>query len=211
MKRLLVVLFLAVGVAAGLYFWCSRVQVEQLVIYHDQDEDGIYDLKDIVLGARREVTDKTTYRDGYYEGGYPPEGEGVCTDLVWRAFSNAGYDLKKEIDLDIQEHPEEYPVEKPDPNIDFRRIVNLRIFFARHGTVLTNEIIPGDPENLAQWQGGDIVITDDPEHIGIVSDKRNASGVPYVIHNPGPCPRESNTLRFWKVTAHFRYPKEGER
>ncbi|WP_446898924.1 DUF1287 domain-containing protein [Clostridium sp. LBM24168] len=60
----------------------------------DKDKDGIKDQEDILLGARKEAHKKVKYKSGYYIGGYPPENEGVCTDLVWRAFRNAGYDLK---------------------------------------------------------------------------------------------------------------------
>ncbi|MCK9479602.1 MAG: DUF1287 domain-containing protein [Firmicutes bacterium] len=64
-------------------------------------------------------------------------------------------------------------------------------------------------ENLKLWQGGDIVTIDKPQHIAIISDRRNAKGVPYVIHNIGPAPREENCLESWngKITGHFRYPK----
>ena len=48
-----------------------------------------------------------------------------------------------------------------------------------------------------------------PEHIGIIYDKRNKKGVPYVIHNMGPTPREDDYSEGWsdKITGHFRYPK----
>ena len=39
-------------------------------------------------------------------------------------------------------------------------------------------------EYTEQWQGGDIVIFE--RHIGIVSDRRNKNGVPYVIHHNDP-------------------------
>lgn len=32
------------------------------------------------------------------EGGYPPDNIGVCIDVVWRAFANAGYSLKDMVD-----------------------------------------------------------------------------------------------------------------
>ena len=83
------------------------------------------------------------------------------------------------------------------------------MFFKRFGTVLTNEINAKDLENLKMWQGGDIVTIDHPQHIAIVSDRRNAKGVPYIIHNMGPIPREEDCLESWKgkITGHFRYPK----
>ena len=40
--------------------------------------------------------------DKYYSGGYPPDSEGVCTDVIWRALKNAGYSLKDMVDADMQ-------------------------------------------------------------------------------------------------------------
>ncbi|PNH19138.1 hypothetical protein B6K86_08020 [Lachnospiraceae bacterium] len=37
--------------------------------------------------------------------------------------------------------------------------------------------------DTTEWQGGDIVIFQN--HIGIISDRRNKNGVPYVIHHNG--------------------------
>lgn len=43
---------------------------------------------------------------------------------------------------------------------------------------------------------GDIVIFG-TTHIGIVSDKRNKDGVPYLIHNAGQPLREEDALLSW--------------
>ena len=192
----------------------TPVQIEKIVINSDKDGDGILDLDDIVEGARCDVANKSKYKNAYYLGGYPPEDEGVCTDLVWRAFKNAGYDLKAMIDRDIKENESKYPriTGAPDPHIDFRRVPNQLVFFGRFGISLTKEVNPEDLENLKEWQGGDIVTIDRPQHIAIVSDKRNEKGVPYIIHNMGPIPREEDCLESWngKITGHFRYPKEYE-
>ena len=80
---------------------------------------------------------------------------------------------------DIAKAPEAYGITEPDPNIDFRRVRNLRVYFQRNAVELTTDL--SDHE---AWQGGDIVIF--KSHIGIVSDRRNAHGVPYVIHHNGP-------------------------
>ncbi|GAV23048.1 DUF1287 domain-containing protein [Carboxydothermus pertinax] len=189
-----------------------KVKVEKVVIRHDQDGDGLYDLDDIVQGARLEVARKPRYKSAYYQGGYPPDNEGVCTDVIWRAFKNAGYDLKEMVDQDIKEHPEAYPRVggKPDPNIDFRRVPNLDVFFRRHARSLTLKLIPGDPENLKEWQGGDIVVFKNPQHIAIISDRRRPDGVPYLIHNAGPYPREADELLWWLpgIVGHYRFPLE---
>ena len=177
----------------------------------DKNNNGMDDLKDIVKGARAEIIRKPQYRSAYYQGGFPPDNEGVCTDVMWRAMRDAGYDLKALVDKDIRENLSKYPrVGTPDPNIDFRRVPNLIVFFRRFGTELTKEIKPGDLKNLYQWQAGDIVTFDYPhEHIAIVSDKRRKDGVPYILHNAGPIASETDQLLSWpsKITGHFRFPR----
>ena len=178
----------------------------------DKDNDGLDDLKDIVAGARAEVKRQPLYRSAYYQGGYPPEQEGVCTDVVWRAFKDAGYDLKAIVDKDIRQNLPQYSRVggKPDPNIDFRRVPNLIVYFKRNAQVLTQEIKSSDVENLSQWQPGDIVTFAEPhEHIAIISDQRRPDGVPYILHNAGPTPAESDQLQSWPspITGHFRFPR----
>lgn len=189
-----------------------RCQVEKVVVPVDKDGDGIFDLDDIVRGARQDAANRPQYKDAYYTGGYPPDNEGVCTDVIWRALAEAGYNLKEMMDLDIRRNPGHYPRVggRPDANIDFRRVANQEAFFKRHAAVLTTEIIPWDPENLKQWQGGDIVVYGPRlEHVGIVSDKRRADGVPLLIHNAGPYTREDDRLTTWPspIKYHFRFPK----
>lgn len=131
---------------------------------------------------------------------------------MWRAIRDAGYDLKALVDKDIRQNITRYPrvAGKPDPNIDFRRVPNLIVFLRKHALELTKEIIPGDVDNLYQWQAGDIVTYAHPhEHIVIVSDKRRKDGVPYILHNAGPVASETDQLQSWpsQITGHFRFPK----
>jgi hypothetical protein len=192
----------------------NQINIERITSTTDKDQDGLNDTDDILEGARIDIRNKPKYKDAYYSDGYPPDNEGVCTDVVWRAFKNAGYMLKDMIDEDIQNHLELYPrVDgNPDPNIDFRRIKNLCVFFDRYAASLTTEIVPGDIENLREWQAGDIVIFDDPmEHIGILSDQRNEDGVPLMIHNSGPYTQENDMLEYWNenyspIIGHYRFP-----
>lgn len=193
------------------YFIKPGVEVPKLVINNDKDKDGIYDLEDIVVGARKEAENKTTYKSAYYIGGYPPISEGVCTDVVIRALKNAGYDLKYEMDKDIKNNTKDYSgaVIKPDPNIDFRRVKNQIVFFKKNAINLTQEVIPYNIKNLSEWQGGDIVVLKDSDHVAIISDKRRKDGVPYVIHNSYPSAKENDRLRKWylekRIIGHFRY------
>ena len=190
----------------------KSVQVERISCPVDKDGDGLDDLRDIVAGAKEEVLRKPLYRSAYYQGGNPPETEGVCTDVVWRAMRDAGYNLKALVDKDIRDNLSQYlrVGGKPDPNIDYRRVPNLLVYFRRYGLELSKEIKPGDVDNLYLWQAGDIVTFDHPhEHIAIISDKRRPDGVPYLLHNSGPIASESDHLLSWPspITGHFRFPR----
>jgi uncharacterized protein YijF (DUF1287 family) len=189
----------------------SSCKIPTLISNQDQNNNQIPDALDLVNGARQEVINETRYDASFYAGGYPPEGKGACTDVIWRAFKVAGYDFKALLDDDIKNNPQAYGAtgRNPDPQIDFRRVKNQQVFFARYGQELTIEVVERDVENLKQWQPGDIVIFGPPyEHIGIISDKRRKSGVPLVIHNGGPHASESNALQTWpsRITHHYRYP-----
>lgn len=186
-------------------FYADDFGIETLKSSIDYDNDGIDDYTDIMLGARQDAENHPTYKSAYYSGGYPPDTEGVCTDVVWRAFKNAGYSLKDLIDEDIQNNTSSYPrvQGKPDPNIDFRRVPNLITFFSRNATSLTLDL-----SQIAEWQPGDIV-TFEQKHVGIISDKRNKNGIPYLIHNGGQKNREEDILEIYsihsKISGHFRW------
>jgi uncharacterized protein YijF (DUF1287 family) len=186
------------------------VKVPEIHSKSDKNNNGISDPIDIVNSSRREAENKTNYKDAYYVGGYPPENEGVCTDVIWRGFKGMGLDLKALVDKDIKNNAAVYPrvAGKPDPNIDFRRVRNLDVFFKRNAINVTKELIPFDVENLKEWQPGDIVIIMEPfEHIAIVSDKRAKNGVPYVIHNTSPHAVENGSLLYWApyIYGHYRW------
>lgn len=178
--------------------------IETIISKTDYDNDGINDYTDILQGARIEAENKPTYKSAYYSGGYPPESEGVCTDVIWRAMKNAGYSLKDMVDEDIKNNTDKYPrVEgKPDPNIDFRRVPNLKVYFERNQISLTTDL-----SKIEEWQPGDIVIFG-TSHIGIISDKRNKKGIPYLIHNGGQPLREEDILELYNqyenISGHFR-------
>lgn len=167
----------------------------------DYNNNGNDDYTDFLLGARKDAENKPKYDGAYQQGGYPPDDIGVCTDVIWRAFKNAGYNLKDMVDADIMARPDAYPlIEKPDPNIDFRRVRNLRIFFEKYAVPLTQDI-----NVIEEWQPGDIVIFGNDKHIGIVSDKRNKEGHSYIIHNGGQPKREEDYLKRGTVTGHYRF------
>ena len=188
------------GVIQWRKYTLSEFGIETIKSSVDYNENGIDDYTDILNGAKMDAKNKPKYKSEYYAGGYPPDNIGVCSDVIWRAFKNAGYSLKDMIDNDIKENQKDYDIEIIDSNIDFRRVVNLRVFFDKYATTLTNDIY-----EVEEWMPGDIVIFGNNKHIGIVSNYRNRDGIAYIIHNGGQPVREENYLIRAKVTKHYRF------
>ena len=166
----------------------------------DYNNNGLDDYTDILNGAKIDAKNKPKYKSEYYDGGYPPDNIGVCSDVIWRAFRQAGYSLKNMIDKDIKNNLDDYDIDIIDSNIDFRRVINLRVFFDKYATTLTNDI-----NDIEEWMPGDIVIFGNNKHIGIVSNYRNSNGISYIIHNGGQPIREENYLVRARVTKHYRF------
>ena len=150
------------------------------------------------------INNKPAYKSEYYIGGYPTGDFGVCTDVVGYALKNSGYDVMILLNDDVLKNPDDYDIEESDINIDFRRVKNLIVYFQNTATSLTTDI-----NDISQWQGGDIIIFND--HIGIVSDKRNRSGQPFIIHHAYPGQREyeedlfGRPINFYgEIRGHFR-------
>lgn len=166
----------------------------------DKDGDGVDDQTDILNNVRAYIATKPKYKSKYYDSGYPDDAYGVCTDVVAFGLRDAGYDLRELVDADIKAHPKDYDIEDPDNKIDFRRVQNLKVYFAHTATELTTDV-----EEIEEWQGGDIVIFE--KHIGVVSDKRNKHGVPFVIHHANPLQKdyEEDILETrTDIVAHYR-------
>lgn len=178
-------------------YTASELGLTELCSPLDADGDKIDDWHDIMLGARAYIETNPPYKSRYYEGGYPDDGYGVCTDVVWQGFAAAGYDLKSLVDSHIAENPELYP-DEANPNIDFRRVKNLSIFFEQTAQSLT--IDTSYPE---EWQPGDIVVYEN--HIAICSDKRNKNGLPFIIHHGPLGAREADELESKDIIGHYRW------
>ncbi len=90
-----------------------------------------------------------------------------------------------------------------DSNIDHRRVLNLRVFFARNGSTLpitnnANDYMPGD---LVTWD-----IMSGMPHIGIVTNQvSNDKRRPLIVHNMGKGPKLEDILFTMKITGHYRY------
>jgi len=206
---LIIVLFLFLFGFGLFYFYITDFSVYSnayfgIETYHslvDMDEDGIDDQIDILNSVRDYISTKPKYKSKYYGTGYPDDGFGVCTDVVAFGFLGAGYDLRELLYQDVLENRDVYDIEVVDKNIDFRRVLNLNTYFKRNAIVLTNDIY-----NLEEWQGGDVVVFS--RHIGIVSDKRDRRGIPFVIHhaNPYQLRYEENILEKSRgdIIGHYR-------
>ncbi len=116
-------------------------------------------------------------------------------DIIETTFKNAGYSLRDMINNDIIDNKDKYNVNE----IDFTRISSLVIYFDRYAEKLTL-----DPKEIKEWQPGDIVVFSN-NHIGIISDKRNNKGIPYVIHNNNQTNIEEDYLTKNHITNHYRF------
>lgn len=153
--------------------------IETYISNVDKDNDSIDDQTDILENVRKYIAKNPKYKSKYYSTGYPNDQYGVCTDVVANGLKGAGYDLMELVDKHIRSNRDKYDIETVDKNIDFRRVRNLDVYFGNTAITLTTDIT-----KIAEWQGGDIVVF--KKHIGIVSDRRNKNGVPFVIHHANP-------------------------
>ena len=166
----------------------------------DKDNDGIDDQTDILNNVRDYIKTNPKYKSKYYATGYPNDEYGVCTDVVAFGLKGAGYDLMNLVNEHIKTNRNLYDIDVIDKNIDFRRVRNLKVYLDNNAIALTYDI-----NKIKEWQGGDIVVF--KSHIGIVSDKRNKKGVPFIIHHANPYQRyyEEDILEYRNnIIGHYR-------
>lgn len=180
----------------------SDFNIETYISSVDIDKDGIDDQTDILNNVREYIKTKPKYKSKYYGTGYPNDEYGICTDVVAFGLKDAGYDLMELVNKDVSNYKEKYNIETIDKNIDFRRVRNLDVYFRNNHIVLTTDL-----SQIEEWQGGDIIVFKD--HIGIISDKRNKNGVPFLIHhaNPMQVTYEEDVLELYgqdHIIGHYR-------
>ena len=166
----------------------------------DKDNDGIDDQTDILNNVMDYIKTNPKYKSKYYATGYPNDEYGVCTDVVAFGLKGAGYDLMNLVNEHIKTNRNLYDIDVIDKNIDFRRVQNLKVYLDNNAISLTNDI-----NKIKEWQGGDIVVF--KNHIGIVSDKRNKKGIPFIIHHANPYQRyyEEDILEYRNnIIGHYR-------
>lgn len=174
----------------------------------------VFDPARLVDAAQAQTTQTKSYDGAYRRIAYPmgdvPIETGVCSDVIIRAYRAMGIDLQERVHKDMKAHFNLYPktwgLQKPDTNIDHRRVPNLQVFFKRHGQSLP---VSDAAEN---YKPGDMVTWNlaAPQkmvpHIGIVSDRRTADGLrPLIVHNIGQGTRTEDILFAYKITGHYRY------
>lgn len=159
---------------------------------------------ELVTAARAQRAVPVIYDPAYRQLEYPmgdvPWYIGVCTDVLVRAYRQLG--------IDLQQLVHESGLGSGDRNIDHRRVVVLKKFFARNGTQLP---VSDKPED---YEPGDLVSYNLPDgtfsktHIAIVSDAKSLAGIPLVIHNRGYGVREEDWLFGSEITGHYRYQRK---
>lgn len=163
--------------------------------------------------AERLTEQNVVYDPSYFSIAYPngdvPEGKGVCTDVVIRAYRALAIDLQKEVHEDMLANFDTYPniwgLTKTDKNIDHRRVPNLMAFFKRQGTVKSisnnpNDYLPGD---IVAWNLGGAIT-----HIGIVSAQKSKDGKRFlIVHNIGSGQVLEDCLFNFKIIGHYIFSK----
>ncbi|WP_192980869.1 DUF1287 domain-containing protein [Pseudomonas sp. EggHat1] len=163
----------------------------------------------LVLDARQQVGVTLSYDPAYrrlsYPGGDVPMATGVCTDVVIRALRQQGLDLQEAVHRDMRgnfaSYPKNWGLNRPDSNIDHRRVPNLMTWFKRQGWSLPVK------QDAAAYQPGDIVTWDlgrGLTHIGIISDRQAPTATPLVLHNIGRGTQEEDILFAYRITGHYR-------
>lgn len=165
--------------------------------------------------AAERLTEKQVFYDpSYFSIPYPngdiPEGKGVCTDVVIRAYRSLEIDLQKEVHEDMTNNFDLYPtiwgLTKTDKNIDHRRVPNLMTFFERHGTTKPISDNPQDylPGDIVAWNLGGAIT-----HIGIVSSKKSKNPKRFLIaHNIGSGQVLEDCLFDFKIIGHYSFIRE---
>lgn len=176
MKQILLIVMMGVSLMAHSQFNKKKPFNIGKVIYH----------------AKWQTTQDVTYDGSYriidYPNGDVPENIGVCTDVIIRAYRNAGVDLQEFIHHTVKAHPEYYypykfkkGIAKADPNIDHRRVKILKKAFKMH---FKNSKI----SLKKNWKPGDIVFFGE-WHIGILIDEKvEGTDRYYCVHNIGAGP-----------------------
>ena len=141
-----------------------------------------------------------------YPGGDVPADQGVCTDVVIRSYRTLGVDLQQLVHEDMTANFSAYPkiwgLNRPDSNIDHRRVPNLNTFFTRQGA---NVMRHG---KAVDYQMGDVLTWMLPHnlpHTGIVVATATDQHPVQIVHNIGLGPQQTDMPSTWTLTGQFRF------
>lgn len=190
-----------------------RIYIGILALFAAFQSYGNVTPEKLVAAAVERTKHDVTYDGRYFSIEYPngdvPANIGVCTDVVVRSYRQLGVDLQQLVHEDMRSHFAAYPskriwgLQKPDTNIDHRRVPNLQTFFSRFGESIevTNNKDAYMPGDLVTW-----MLPGNLPHIGIVTDiKSPETGVRLIAHNIGRGPELEDMLFKYKITGHYRY------
>jgi len=172
----------------------------------------------LIAAARAQIGVTLIYDPNYvsmaYPGGDIDRRYGVCADVIVRAYRDAlALDLQELLHGDMKRNFAAYPatwgLDKPDSNIDHRRVLNIETFLKRRGAQLwrnKGKVTDGAefPEPLL---AGDIVswrLGGRLPHIAFIGETGEA---PSVIHNIGWGAREDalSDLSPQLPVGHYRW------
>lgn len=172
----------------------------------------------LAAAARTQIGITLIYDPGYtridYPGGDIDRLYGVCADVIVRAYRDAlSLDLQELLHRDMTKNFAKYPptwgLDKPDRNIDHRRVLNLETFLKRRdgqvwrsgggvtdGAAFPEPLMTGD---LVTWR-----LNGRLPHIAFIGDTGDA---PTIVHNIGWGAREEPLSRLspHMPVGHYRW------
>jgi len=192
---------------------------------NQSDETGNQNLtdtqKNIVLKALELLDRDIEY--GYQlfpDTGYPSSNVWISTDVISVTLNECGLDLMELIYQDMNEHKEDYPMDKtgrktPIKYIDSRDVIFQEQFFNRNALALPTEYAIDDEDNSLIWLAGDIVYFRfdennlDKDRGGFISPHTNIDGVNLVImiSPENNTLEEVDVLQQYEIVGHYRYPQ----
>jgi hypothetical protein len=166
----------------------------------------------LIRAAEAQIGVTLSYDPAYARIAYPngdvPRERGVCTDVIVRAYRDGlGIDLQELVHRDMRKafaaYPRNWGLKRPDPNIDHRRVPNLRTFLARRGHALPVT------DKAEDYRPGDLVSQRLPgnlDHIVLVTHRANSERLrPLAVHNIGAGARLEDVLFGFEITGHYRF------
>lgn len=214
---------LGLAFIGGMLSGCSTQQTAATAEAEDSDQgvkrsssarNNVATPERLSYAALERLRHRVVYDGRYIPIAYPngdvPGNIGVCTDTVIRSYRKLGIDLQRLVHEDMSRNFYAYPnlpkwgLAAPDPNIDHRRVHNLKAFFTRSGARLpvTNNPEDYQPGDLVTWSLGG-----DQEHIGIVVNRKSTADPRrhLIVHNIAEGEKIEDVLFEMPITGHFRY------